>query len=290
MKINSVLKGAMGVLWILTLVSCGGGGGDGAAPAAPAPTGQVSQLTVSLSGSQEVPPVTTTGTGTGTFSVNTTTNAISGTVTFSGLSSAATAGHIHTGAAGANGAVIIPLTGGLNVTAGTMTLPETTLTAAQVTALTANGLYTNIHTGTNLNGEIRAQILFPAGQYQLTVPMSGAQEVPAVTTTGTGTGTFTVDFTTKAISGTVTFSGLSSASTAGHIRTGLAGANGAVLIPLTGGLNVVAGTMTLPQTTLTADQVNALTTNGLYTNIHTNTNAGGEIRGQLLFSSGTRLP
>jgi hypothetical protein len=82
-------------------------------------------------------------------------------VTFTGLTSNATAAHIHQGAAGVNGPVIVPLVGGAGATAGTWTVtPGAILTVAQLTALRASGLYVNIHTATNLGGEIRGQIVF----------------------------------------------------------------------------------------------------------------------------------
>jgi CHRD domain len=122
---------------------------------------QIIPITVPLSGDQEVPPVVTAGTGTGILSVNLATREISGTVTFAQLSTVTTEGHVHSGAEGVNGPIIITLTGGLGVTAGTMTLPATILTPAQLNALRNDNLYLNIHTTTNPNGEIRGQIFFP---------------------------------------------------------------------------------------------------------------------------------
>ena len=122
---------------------------------------QVVQIAVPMNGAQEVPPVATAGTGLGSITVNTISGAISGVVNFSGLTTPATAGHIHVGAAGVNGPVIVPLIGGLGVTAGAMTVPlGAVLLPAQITALRANGLYLNIHTTANLGGEIRGQIIF----------------------------------------------------------------------------------------------------------------------------------
>jgi len=116
-----------------------------------------------LSGLQEVPPVATPGTGTATLDVNLATGALSGTVTFSGLTSNATASHIHQAAAGVNGPIIIPLAGGAGVRAGTWMVPAgTVMTPAQLAALQANQLYIQIHTLTNPGGEIRGQIIFPA--------------------------------------------------------------------------------------------------------------------------------
>ncbi len=116
-------------------------------------------VTASLSGAQEVPPVATAGTGSAVLSVNFATGALSGTVSFSGLSSVATAAHIHEGAAGVNGLIIIPLTGGIGLTSGTWTVPAgTVLTAAQLNALQAGGLYVQIHTQIFPAGEIRGQL------------------------------------------------------------------------------------------------------------------------------------
>jgi len=61
---------------------------------------------VSLSGANEVPPVSTGASGSGTVSVHPD-GMVSVTVRVSGM--AATAAHIHEGAAGTNGPVIVPL-------------------------------------------------------------------------------------------------------------------------------------------------------------------------------------
>ena len=62
---------------------------------------------VTLSGTQEVPPVTTSASGSGTLSVNDD-KTVSGSVMTKGIT--ATAAHIHQAAKGQNGPVIIPLT------------------------------------------------------------------------------------------------------------------------------------------------------------------------------------
>jgi hypothetical protein len=108
---------------------------------------------VTLSGSQEVPPVTTTASGSGTITVGDD-KSISGNVTTSGI--AATAAHIHQGPAGENGGVIIPLTkagdNGWSVPAGTK------LTDAQYAAFKAGNLYVNVHSDAHKGGEIRGQL------------------------------------------------------------------------------------------------------------------------------------
>ena len=65
------------------------------------------EVKVKLSGDQEVPAVKTKASGSGTITVNAD-KTVSGSVTTTGV--AGTAAHIHVGAAGKNGPVIIPLT------------------------------------------------------------------------------------------------------------------------------------------------------------------------------------
>ncbi|GMM66908.1 hypothetical protein MTsDn1_02020 [Alteromonas sp. MTD1] len=106
------------------------------------------------SGAQEVPAVATDATGAGAFTLNTTTGALSGAVTISGMT--ATMAHIHEGAAGENGPVLLGLgEGSTNVWSVPM---STTLTAEQMATMAAGGLYTNFHSTAFPSGEIRGQI------------------------------------------------------------------------------------------------------------------------------------
>src|SRR5256885_11707314 len=80
-------------------------------------------------------------------------------VTFSGLSANATASHIHQGATGVAGGVIVPLTLGTNIATAPQTAPA--LTATQFAALIAGNLYFNVHSTAHTGGEIRGQIRVP---------------------------------------------------------------------------------------------------------------------------------
>ena len=108
---------------------------------------------VTLSGSQEVPPVTTSATGSGTISVAAD-QSISGSIKTTGIK--ATAAHIHLGPAGQNGAVIVPLTkdGEDGWTVG----PGGKLQDAHYQAFKDGKLYVNVHSAAHPNGEIRGQI------------------------------------------------------------------------------------------------------------------------------------
>lgn len=106
-----------------------------------------------MTGAEEVPPVTTSASGTGSVTVGAD-GAVGGTFTTQGA--VILAAHIHDGAAGANGPVIIPLqkTGENDwaVPAGAK------LTEAQMQSYKAGRLYVNFHTAKFKGGEIRGQI------------------------------------------------------------------------------------------------------------------------------------
>jgi hypothetical protein len=108
------------------------------------------------------------------------------------------------------------------------------------------------------------------------VTLSGSQEVPAVTTSASGSGTITVG-DDMSVSGSVMTTGI--AGTAAHIHMAAVGQNGPVAVPLTksgdGGWAVPAGTK------LTDAQFAAFKAGNLYVNVHSESNKGGEIRGQL---------
>ena len=108
---------------------------------------------VTLSGSQEVPPVTTSATGSGTITVAAD-QSISGSIKTTGIKG--TAAHIHMAASGANGPVIVPLTkdGDNGWTVG----PGAKLQDAHYQAFKDGNLYINVHSEANKGGELRGQI------------------------------------------------------------------------------------------------------------------------------------
>jgi hypothetical protein len=119
---------------------------------------QADQITfkADLASAAEVPPVTSPGKGSATASLDTTTKTLTWTVTYSGLSGPATAGHIHGPAAlGANAGVLVPFSGDL----ASPIKGSATLTDAQVSDLEAGKWYVNLHTAANKPGEIRGQLL-----------------------------------------------------------------------------------------------------------------------------------
>ena len=109
--------------------------------------------------------------------------------------------------------------------------------------------------------------------------MSGKAEVPPTTTTGSGDVLATLDTTSKKLSYTMTYVGLSGPATAAHFHgPAAAGANAGVVVPI--GTNPPS-----PSTgsvTLTDAQITDLEAGNWYANVHTEANKGGEIRGQMV--------
>ncbi len=109
-------------------------------------------MNVSLSGAQEVPPVAAAGSGSGAITIADD-GSVSGSVTTTGVQG--TMAHIHMGAKGKNGPVIVPL----QKNGDTYTVPAgAKLSDAQLQAFKAGDLYVNVHTAANKGGEIRAQL------------------------------------------------------------------------------------------------------------------------------------
>jgi hypothetical protein len=109
-------------------------------------------MKVSLTGAEQNPPVSTQAKGSGSFRV-TEDGTLTGSVTTEGVQG--TMAHIHRGAKGQNGPVVIPLT----KNGDTYSVPEgRKLTEAQINDLKAGNLYVNVHSNANKGGEIRAQL------------------------------------------------------------------------------------------------------------------------------------
>lgn len=116
--------------------------------------GNTDKYEATLSAAQEVPPNTSTATGQAEATVNRDTGTMSYRVTYSGLSGAATAGHIHGPAGpGANAGVAVPFANAASPISG-----EVKLTPEQLTQLSSGQWYVNIHTARNPGGEIRGQL------------------------------------------------------------------------------------------------------------------------------------
>lgn len=108
--------------------------------------------------------------------------------------------------------------------------------------------------------------------------MDASQEVPPNDSKGRGTAELTYDATSKELTWTITFEGLTGPALAAHFHgPAEPGNNAGVAVPI--GQN-----LTSPVTgkaTLTDEQAADLTAGRWYINIHTAANKAGEIRGQV---------
>ncbi|WP_303311454.1 CHRD domain-containing protein [Hymenobacter sp. BT730] len=108
----------------------------------------------------------------------------------------------------------------------------------------------------------------------LQAAINGQQEVPAVTSPGSGNFTGTYDKNTHKLTYNVTYQGIT--PSAGHIHAAAPGANGPVVVPFSSIASPITGTATLSE----ADAAE-LMAGHFYVNFHTSDNPSGEIRGNI---------
>ena len=134
---------------------------------------QTVTLTAQLNGGNEVPGVVTGSAGTATVTWNTATKAGTYRVDVYNMPVGTTASHIHVGAVGVGGPVVINFTvpaGGISNDfglAGTFTCTDVVVRAAQginscedfEQSLLLNNSYVNVHSTANPGGEVRGQLI-----------------------------------------------------------------------------------------------------------------------------------
>ncbi|MBL8177546.1 MAG: CHRD domain-containing protein [Bryobacterales bacterium] len=274
--------------------------------------------------SNEVPPIDINASGAATIRAHVVRDAsgqiVSGTVDFlvsySFPSSVELTGlHIHRGAAGVNGPVVINTgiggangnivssTGRGNIDRSAQVTPDAATALAALRDLVADpsGFYVNLHSTVNPGGVIRGQLQKPEIVTYMTL-LSPRNEVPAITTTDASGVAFITAMRTygadgKMDSAQVMFEvdydlGGAKTMTGMHIHQSPAGVNGPVVIN-TGLANLPStdsgrGSLLYPvevdlSRQATVDVVNGLfdDPSGFYVNLHTTEFPAGVIRGQL---------
>jgi hypothetical protein len=235
-----------------------------------------------LTGSQETKPVESAAVGDGRLVLNPMTGAVSGEIVLSRIE--AKAAHVHTGAFGADGAILIPLQKSgaqarFTVPSGTVLKPD------ELAKLRAGGMYFNVHSAEHPDGEIRGQI----GRRILLASASGEQEVPSNSSKASGRGYVVYDAANRKAEGKFSLTGI--AATMAHIHQAPVGKNGAIVLPL---VQAAAGSSDwlLPATTpsLSFELAHALLNEGLYYNAHSAALPAGEIRGQIRAAADDAAP
>lgn len=238
----------------------------------------------SLNGANEVPPlpVPSAATGTGVVALNPATLQVTGFIRTTGITG--TLAHIHTGAADVAGGVAVPLVE-TPAASGIWIVPAgSVLTPTQAALFNIGSLYYNVHSAANPGGEIRGQLV-PSSLFFGTANLTGAQEVPPVTTVATGTGTAILNGVTLELRGDLANN--VAAVTAVQVQQGATGVNGPIASTLTE-TTLGSGIWFIPDTAppLTQGEATAFTASGLYYNVLSANNPAGEIRSQINVTPG----
>ncbi len=190
-----------------------------------------------------------------------------------------TAAHFHRGVPGQNGSPVhvIKFTDGLWTATGTWS----SISPDDMQALLAGGIYVNVHTNTNPNGQLRAQVA-PIPNLSAQV-LSPAMEVPAVSgSNGTGKCGIWLDPTLSRAYYHVEWDSLSASPVGAHFHRASKGSNGPVVkaidLPSNPGTSGMADGI---WDGLTAEDITDLRSGRFYVNIHTSSNPNGEVRGQI---------
>ncbi len=248
-----------------------------------------------LTGSQEAPtPTTTAGFGNATVTFTDATH-INVTITVANLGSPISAFHIHKGAAGVAGSVVINLIGlgGTFVNNKmTGTFPVDAAVAADLIAH-PDGYYVNVHTSQFPGGAIRGQLAAVSGTIiTYAADLKGSNEVPPTGSNAVGSAFVTIDTAANTLTYQVTTSGIANPTLA-HIHG--PGGNPGTSVGVFIGFSTPTGgktSGTVSTSSLDATNFAKLLNNPgeFYVNVHSSAFGGGEIRGQLVAAKEVDIP
>jgi subtilisin family serine protease len=166
------------------------------------PQAAVRNFTANVRGYYENPPTNSAFHATGTFTYTSATNTLSYSISFnSPITLSSLGGHIHRGAAGTNGPIVVGFAGTPSATLSSIS-GSVTLSAPDSELLLKGGLYVNFHTAASPNGELRGQIVAQSPTLRLpiyavaspasTMHANGGAFSHPIGAGGTTTGTFTL--------------------------------------------------------------------------------------------------
>ena len=239
-----------------------------------------------LSGDQVTPSVSSGASGTGSFTLTDAGLVYQLAVQGLTISNA----HFHIGAPGSNGGVARSIMSDFDgsTASGVWTKnDDQPLTKEMVAELLKGNIYVNIHTPDHPGGEIRGQVNLNNGT-GLVAKLSGDEVNPPIASGARGLGSFVL--TEEGLEFSITVEGLEIANA--HFHNNEIGLNGGVSRSLLDDFNgkTASGVWKSTDDQPLNDQMIAeLLEGNMYINIHTSGNPGGEIRGQVLVSSGTRF-
>ena len=234
-----------------------------------------------LTPSQETPPVTSNGFGNATVTLDPTHTSITVNLTVAGLTTPVNGAHIHRGAFGVPGSVVINFNPATNLANGRLNATFTVdkLLGDEIAGNPGN-FYVNVHTTQNGGGEVRGQLTQVGDATLLFAELRGSNETPPNSSTVVGAALITID-NNNVVTFEINAPGIQS-PVAAHIHTGGSGVAGAVLIGFTPAATFSNGRIKGTVQALAQDAANIKANPaGFYVNVHTTAFGGGEIRGQL---------
>ena len=232
-----------------------------------------------LDGAQQVPAVATDARGAASMVATWDMDSIWYDVVVDGLSGPMEAAHLHEGALGTAGPVVIDIADGIN--GNRISGWITNVMMDDMIELLEGNLYLNVHTAANPNGEIRGQV-YRYLREGYAIALDGAQQVPSVNTSASGAGIVSVD--RGQTNAHVMFVVNATQVEAAHFHNGVAGTNGPVVYDMSD-LIMDNGVFTYWKNTdaqpfLLANSVQ-FRNDSLYLNVHTMNHPSGEVRGQV---------
>lgn len=242
------------------------------------------KYTLNMNGANEAPSAgDPDGLATGTLVIDRIANTVAWNFAYSNIA-APNAMHIHIGAAGTAGGVVVGLGIATSGGAGTL-ISSTSTTATNLTNIAANptGYYVNIHNSPFPGGAVRGQ-LTPAPAVNFPIMMMGNNEVPGPgDPDGMAMGVLTINPGTNVISWNFTYSDIA-APTGFHIHTGADGVAGGVLVNLGTATSGGPGTLIGSVASISNATIDALLASpaDFYVNLHTSEFPGGAVREQLV--------
>jgi len=121
-----------------------------------------------------------------------------------------------------------------------------------------------------------------AAPMSFNVPLTGAAQVPPVKTSGSGTADLTYDPSTRVVTWSVTYSGLSGPVTMAHFHGPAGEGKNAKPVIWISKKDAPAASPIKGEATLTPAQAQEFMAGDWYVNVHTKEHPAGEIRGQVV--------
>ena len=237
-----------------------------------------------LTPTQETPPTSSSGSGEATVTLDSMHTSLTVSITVTGLTGPPTAAHIHKGAFGVAGGVVINFNAATNFVNGKLSQTFTIDKAlGDDLVLEPFAYYVNVHTAQFPNGEIRGQLGNTGARLILGGELRGSNETPPNNSTAFGVASFQFDTSNNLIY-EIDESGISGTPSGAHIHKAAPGVAGNIVIAFTSSTNTfqnghLRGVVTGVDPALAADiQANP---GSYYANVHSAAFPGGEIRGQL---------